>query len=116
MNDETAKVIDGIAAKLGTTTEYLWGVLIRQAPISATITLVYFVVLLLIGFGLFRLHKYFMKEDAYDNYNNDPMLLMIILSAAWVILMVICFLNLDNIFIGYFNPEYWAINKILNSL
>ncbi|MGB4574573.1 MAG: hypothetical protein WBI79_06225, partial [Kiritimatiellia bacterium] len=37
MNEATAKLIEELAAKLGTTAEHLWGVLVRQAPISATV-------------------------------------------------------------------------------
>ena len=38
MNEATAKLIEELAAKLGTTAEHLWGVLVRQAPISATVS------------------------------------------------------------------------------
>lgn len=41
MNEQTVKLVEQLAQKLGTTTEYLWNVLIKQAPISAAIDMIY---------------------------------------------------------------------------
>lgn len=39
MEEKTIKLIEQLAQKLGTTTEYLWAVLLKQAPIDATVVL-----------------------------------------------------------------------------
>ena len=40
MDEKFQKLIEALAAKLGTTAEHLWGVLVRQAPISGAVDLV----------------------------------------------------------------------------
>ncbi len=40
MDEKTLQAVTALANKLGTTAEYLWGVLVRQAPISGAITLI----------------------------------------------------------------------------
>ena len=40
MDSQSAVVIQNLANKLGTTSEYLWAVLIKQAPISGTVDLI----------------------------------------------------------------------------
>lgn len=39
MDDKTLEALTTLANKLGTTAEYLWGVLIKQAPITVAIEL-----------------------------------------------------------------------------
>ena len=42
MNEQTTILLQKLSESLGTTSEYLWAVLIKQAPISATISMVIF--------------------------------------------------------------------------
>ena len=37
MDDKTLQALTALANKLGTTAEYLWGVLLRQAPLTGKI-------------------------------------------------------------------------------
>ena len=39
MDDKTLQALNALANKLGTTAEYLWGVLLRQAPLTGVIDL-----------------------------------------------------------------------------
>lgn len=39
MDDKTLQVVTDLASKLGTTAEYLWGVLLKQAPITGSLAL-----------------------------------------------------------------------------
>ena len=39
MDDKTLQALTALANKLGTTAEYLWGVLLRQAPLTGVIDL-----------------------------------------------------------------------------
>lgn len=45
MDDKYQQMIEALAAKLGTTAEHLWGVLVRQAPITGAVDLAICVVL-----------------------------------------------------------------------
>ena len=118
MNEETTKLIEQLAQKLGTTAEYLWGVLINQASISAITDLLYIVLVAVGGILLFKAHKFLSKEDGHGNsfyYNWDfTRGIMIALTFIWSILFIAAFFSIVNIINGFFNPEYWALNKILN--
>lgn len=122
MNKETTQLLQQLADKLGTTTEYLWGVLIRQAPIDATTTLIQFFLILLMGYGIWRVHKRCMapyKAGAHHSvyYESDgagPA--VAIVTVFWLVLFILCFCCLSDVINGYFNPEYWALNKILDKV
>ncbi len=43
MDEQIEKLLRELAEKLGTTAEHLWGVLMRQAPISGVIGILVFV-------------------------------------------------------------------------
>lgn len=124
MNDNTAKLIEQLASKLGTTSQYLWGVLLKQAPIDATITLVQVVIIWIFGFILLKTHLKLSEEKEYDGYKCTgyrhyemaaelPMVLGAVLFLILVPISLFCFSDIIN---GYFNPEYWALNKIMNSI
>lgn len=125
MNEKISELLEKLAAKLGTTAEYLWGILLVQAKISATISLVYVLFVVIFGIALYRYHIKFSMEikNADSRYpickydNNDALSgIMIGLSVIWGILFLICFFVYDNIITGYFNSEYWALKEILNSI
>ncbi len=127
MNEKTTKLVEQLAQKLGTTTEYLWSVLIKQAPIDATLTLFQILLVIIFGIVLYKVHKRFLKEDeeikkpyfnrniyeTYDEYAKYP---MFILTIAFAFLIVASIFSIEYVVNGYFNPEYWALNKVLSSL
>ena len=121
MDTETVNLLTELAAKLGTTSEYLWGILVRQAPVAATITLIQIIFTVLSGIFLWKLHKYFSKEtdkrySMYDRGNGGLEALMVMFSILILTIGIVLFFAIESMFNGYFNPEYWALNKILNVL
>lgn len=119
MNDQTTKLIETLANKLGTTSEYLWGILIRQAPISATIHCIGFFMILLIMLAVYRVHKHAMNDDNKFSYNENGEFIGVPIVISFVIcLMVIAayIVNSPKILAGFYNPEYWALNYILDQL
>ena len=121
MNTEITDLLTTLADKLGTTSEYLWGILLRQAPISATVILIQIIFTVLSGIFLWKLHKYFAKEtdenySMYDRSNGGLEALIIIFSVLTLIIGIVSFFQIENVLNGYFNPEYWALDKILNTL
>jgi len=122
MNDQTTKLIEQLAQKLGTTAEYLWTILIKQAAISAWVDMIYFVMIIIMGVILFKTHKYLSKETStnYSVYESDAGLIvvpvMIVLTITWIVIFIVCFFSLGNVFNGVFNPEYWALQEVLNAI
>lgn len=124
MNENTTKLLEQLAQKLGTTTEYLWRVLLKQAPISATTTLIQIFLILLFAWGLWKIHKRLMKkkddgkysENLYEEWEIGAMVPMILGALIFSIMLVISLFSISDVINGYFNPEYWALKEVLNSL
>lgn len=125
MNEQTTKLIEQLATKLGTTSEYLWGVLIRQSYISAISTIITDIIIILLGFVLWKVHKYFMKTQRldsmrdYEKYGDSESTLTILMTVCvfvYSVLIVVMLCRISDIINGFFNPEYWALNHILESL
>jgi len=122
---ETNQLLMQLAQKLGTTTEYLWSILVNQAPIAATTLLVQTIIVLIFGYFLYRMHIHLSKKRVdsrqneyklyweYEEFASIPMIIGIVI---FIILIIICFCSFDSVIYGYFNPEYWALKEILNSL
>jgi ABC-type multidrug transport system permease subunit len=120
MNEQTTKLIEQLAQKLGTTAEYLWTVLIKQAPISAATDALYFILVIIGGIILYRVHKYLGKEtdgnnSIYYDQEENVIIPMGIAAIIWAICFIACFFSIGNIINGFFNPEYWALKEVLGS-
>lgn len=119
------QLLETLAQQLGTTVEYLWGVLLKQAPVSATIDLVTCLLLIAFMYGTWRLHRYYSApinddEDYLDctRYEeNDLAIIIVVVFGVVSLVMLFCILSaIPGIINGYFNPEYWALKEILNSV
>lgn len=119
MNEQSTKLLEQLAYKLGTTTEYLWGVLIKQAPIAATTQLCQTIGVIIFGFILWKIHKYLLKENdkgysRYSTYEEGAAIPMVIGLIIFMFCIIACFICFSDVINGYFNPEYWALDSILN--
>lgn len=120
MNEQTSKFLEQLAQKLGTTTEYLWSVLIKQAPIDAWISLFQITLIVLFGVYLFKKHKAlsvevksdYGRECGYDKYGATAVIPMIIGGLFFVIFGIAAFFCINDVVNGFFNPEYWAMERI----
>jgi hypothetical protein len=111
MNEQTIQLLDTYATKLGTTSELLWGVLLKQAPISATADLILLAFLFLIA-GL----CFWCSAKCFDN-DDDGKATLFCVGVVFSILFTIngaC--SLSSIAGAYLNPEYWALQEILRHL
>lgn len=122
MDDKTLVALTELANKLGTTAEYLFGVLVKQAPISGTINLL--IILAWIGFTVLWLCIVIKKtrkpkatmEDLYPRAAwSDEQAFAGWLSAITlsIIAAVAVSSSLVMIVTAFLNPEYWALAQIL---
>lgn len=101
-------IIKELSEKLGTTSEYLWGVLISQAPIYAAswfITSLSFAVLIFYGY---RVVKNIASSD------DDMVFLWIIYAVVSCFVLVVVLMSMNEFISAIFNPEYWALNQLLH--
>lgn len=107
MNEQTQQLIDKLATKLGTTAEHLWGVLIKQAPISSTIDLIGIALLFAV-----LLYAYKLLKRADLDYADGPLAF-----ALWWLFfllgLIVSIIAMPYILSGFFNPEYWALKQLI---
>ena len=123
MNEQTTKLIADLASKLGTTTEYLWGVLIKQALYSAITDLGFVIFTAIYGYVLYRIYKWLCQPmtdnktyTRFDEYEESATMPMFLGFGLFLIFIIANIINFPDIIAGLFNPEYWALHEILKQL
>jgi hypothetical protein len=120
MNEQTIQLLRDLASRLGTTTEYLWSVLIKQAPRSAISDLIMICIMVSVSYlswaFLFKKYqKLFAPNDCYE-YGIEYALSILVTAALMVATLAITLSNIENIISGLFNPEFWALQEILRKI
>jgi len=106
--------LDQVAAKLGTSTEHLWGVLVKQGIVEAAMALVYIVVALAFLLTFKNLYYNWDIESHNDNEMKKGFLIVPIGFIA-AIMLIVALGHISNI--GYFiNPEMYALEFVKNAL
>ena len=123
MDDKTLQALTALAAKLGTTAEYLWGVLLKQAPITGVVDLLVCAAWVagLVFWAKFVQRKTTAPPKTDDerypraDWNDDAGV-----GLAWVSVVIgagitalVIGSNLSTIVAALVNPEYWALRQIL---
>jgi len=112
MNDNEVRLIEQLAAKLGTTADHVWAVLVRQAPIEAFTDLFY---VGLIAASFFAVRAFwriaYKKGSSYDG--EIWIIPGVIAWGAWAIFSVIVLIVCAELPTLFLNPEYWALNRVL---
>ena len=116
MNEATQKMVEELAAKLGTTAEHLWGVLVRQAPISSLCDVLAIAAWFAGLVWAFRL----VTRKTTENENGDAEWGYEGVFWAWTvwgvtagILVLVAGCSFATIVSGFLNPEYWALKQVL---
>lgn len=108
-----------LANKLGVATEYVFTTLVNQAPIESTITLIQCIIVWVLTFVFIKCHLKFSKSEQHEYSKYDKSdnlgLTMFIIGCILTVLNLAAFFSISGVINGYFNPEYWALNKILST-
>lgn len=105
------EMIEALADKLDTTMDHLWDLLVRQAYVEA-MTL-FPIATLILGIGLFLI---FRLKDRFDWEDSDYIVHCILGYIAGVVatgIAVGMFVAIARLLI---NPEYWALQQILEQI
>lgn len=107
MNEEILKRIDALAAKLGVTAQYLWGVMVREAKVEGSLDGGLCVICAAVSFWCGR------RAVAMINSEDDVAILPIIIAfVTGVFALGFAYSSIS----GFANPEYFALNGILKAL
>jgi len=108
----------GDSLKVGS--EYVYEILIKQQFVNSFTYLVFLIISLL--FGLFFFKGLFNKEELWlteDKYDPNPTIIGIIrwvLGVSGLIFFIIFLHNMNDCITGFINPEYGALNEIVNMI
>lgn len=128
MDNNTEALLRELADKFGTTTEKLYGVLVKQAKveiIQSIIGAIACIVLIFIGIHFLGLVHYSEGKVIKTEYSVDTIypstnILFIIAWIAngilWIISVFVIVENVNSIVSNFMNPEYQALEKILDSV
>ena len=104
-----------LAAQLGTTVEYLWGVMITQAHVYVLSYIVYLVLFFLVFFITYKLIKNLANEadDDLECMQIPQFILIVVLCFGLVAGTIGLTIEFSNFLTALLNPEYWALQQIL---
>lgn len=118
MNEQTAALVSQLAAKLGTTSEYLWGVLLKQAAIQGWIMLLQYSVTLIVLVAFFRFrsrlsaawHSWVEAEEV------SAVVGIVVIGLVMTIWLIACVFTVESMLTAFLNPEYWALERVLSAV
>lgn len=114
MEEKFLPLLEGLAQKLGTTTEYIFDVMVKQARIDAYLILFGWVLFFTLVVALIRKRR---KIDVVFSGDVSTLgILIIILMVSLVPGLVMLVAYTPAMLYGLFNPEVAAIKNILGAL
>ncbi len=123
INEQINSVVNNLAEKLGVAVEYIFEILIKQARIDACVKILYFLIcliLLVIGCRV-AWHCYKQIRNIDINKISDETAGYLAALVAIGVLLILPGIfggieQLSNILTGFVNPEYKAIEMILDQI
>lgn len=111
MNPSTEQLIRDIATQLGTTSNHLWEVMVRQAPIQSITNL-------LIQIAWFFLAIFLVWISRYLEDDEMPwqILARALGSALALIMIIVIGVEASWLPAALFNPEYYALHDLFQHL
>jgi hypothetical protein len=117
MDKQTTKLLEKLANKLGTTSEYLWEVLLEQATVQGFTILFLLLLVILSGIFLYKINKYFWKNEYYGDLDITAIdVVMIIAGIVWLVVCIAVILHIPEMIYAFVHPEYWALQEIIKQI
>lgn len=123
---ELTELLGQLAAKLGTTVEKLWAVLLKQAPISGAIDILICVGMVFFSVWAFRFvkgktTKRKKSDDKYERAEADwkdegAFFSWVAVGFIFLVTAICICASAEMAVAAFFNPEYWALTKILDKV
>lgn len=109
MNDETIKMLEALAVKMGTTAEYLWEVLVTQAVIGGWINIACCLAVLAIVCVL----DIIVLKKRDDLLYDDKIMVTTFAWALTAVALAFCLVKISFAVNAIANPEYWALKQVM---
>lgn len=113
MEKELITLIEKLAAQLGQTAEAMWHILIAQAQIAATMNFIGGSLLLLTAIACLTIGIVNEKRNESTKDAGDYIIFGIIFFLIFAAISTALFLPAIT---AAYNPEYWALQKLINMI
>ena len=123
MDDKVVQMLTALAQKLGTTVEFLWAVILRQAPITAATEIATFL-LAVVAVGLW--HRHVRRKMAKDpgtgssewdcDDDASPPIIWATVLLPWAMLIGAGCQLAPMWVAAFLNPEYVALHEVLRQV
>lgn len=113
MEAKLAELLDKLSTKLGVAVDVLWAALLKQAVIAAITDLIVLGLVAYAGVWVVRYVKLCHKNVQERDWDEIAWLPCALVVVAYSLFVVGGISSLPMIFAGFFNPEYWALMKII---
>lgn len=114
--EQITPVLKELAEKLGVTVEYLWGVLIKQAPLSGIADIIQYILLGIATWIFVKMSVRFHHKIQEKNWDEMAYVLPGYIGIVIGVFWIAAFFCFPNTIWAFFNPEYWALKEILGSI
>ena len=119
MNEKTEQMLQSLAEKLGVTIDHLWGVLITQARYDIITSVLQMAVMFAFIYWTIKLHIKFSKEtekerSIYYEKEEFVVLPMMFAGIACVVMLIFFLFGFNDLIASIFNPEFWALKRIMH--
>lgn len=121
--EEITPLLRELAAQMNTTVEFLWGVLVRQAQVYAISYIVDTIIVLVIAYLFASVLNHWRRSNVGFDFMEVPtqdegkwalyLFLSIVLGIITLTGMLAIIFTFNNFLTALLNPEYWALQQIL---
>ena len=106
--------LEPLAIKLGVAVEHLWEVLLKQAPISGALDVLFYIFTAACVYVVYRLWLFIIRKVGQDGWGEAAYIWPALATMAVFFLVIASLLSLPVTLAAFFNPEYWALHKVLS--
>jgi hypothetical protein len=110
MNEELLKRLDLLAAKLSTTVDHLWSVVVRQARVEAIQDTICLILSLVAAWYLGKWGRWLVADPGKDGIAWVAIAFLGI-AVAYVLVSCLCSIPTELL-----NPEYFALHRLMEGL
>jgi len=117
MEQDITKLLEQLAVKLGTTVEFLWGILVKQQYIDSIVNFFIVIIFSIVSIICYKklmpkILEFNCKKGMYDDVSKRTCWLIVYWAFQGILFIVILILLIVGIQL-LLNPEYYALKEIL---
>lgn len=111
--EQLTALLEKLAAKLGVAVDVLWAALMRQAFISGISDLIFLAAVAVASYGTWKYVQHVHHKVDGREWDEIAWLPCGLVAAVMVGVIFAALCGLPMMFAAFFNPEYWALMRIL---